>query len=543
MQHDQAVVAGTDGPDFAAFCADHLRHSIEPYQGVPFTLEPFQQAVMDEALRFKPDGTPVWTTVLLVIPRKNGKTELLAAYALWRLLVDDGQPEILLAASSNEQAGRLFDAAVRFIRQNDAVGDLVVVRDYDGEIERTDGGGQILRMASDAKRLHGYNPSDVVCDELAQWTTPRLRDAWEALTTGSGARTRARVFAITTAGAAHDRSSGLLGRMIDRAEQVGETTVTGGCSMTRAWWSGELVFQWSAPWPAANPKPLRDAHAQMVLAEHVDDDPAAVARARAGFEAAVSVLLPAWRAANPASFARDDYLLKQALSTKDESAVLQLHAGIWAESEDQWLTRDAWMTGFRHKQLRPGDVVALGFDGSRVSDATALVACRITDGFMAPLAVWESPEGVAGRGWTVPRAEVDAEVHDAFDRFVVTRMYADPPDWRSEIDAWALAWPGRVVEFPTGGDVRMGAALERFVTDLADGGVQHNDDQVLSRHVTNAVRSRNRHGYRITKPEKMSVRKIDCAVAAVLAYEARCDSVAAGETGEPQKRSGKVAFL
>jgi phage terminase large subunit-like protein len=46
----------------------------------------------------------------MIAPRKDGKTALLAAVAFYRLLTDEGRPEILLAASSDRQAGRLFDA-------------------------------------------------------------------------------------------------------------------------------------------------------------------------------------------------------------------------------------------------------------------------------------------------------------------------------------------------------------------------------------------------------------------------------------------------
>jgi phage terminase large subunit-like protein len=50
-------------------------------------LEPFQREVMDETLARDGDAYR-WKTIVLVLPRKNGKTSLLAAYALYRLLTD-----------------------------------------------------------------------------------------------------------------------------------------------------------------------------------------------------------------------------------------------------------------------------------------------------------------------------------------------------------------------------------------------------------------------------------------------------------------------
>jgi len=534
-------IIGTDGGDFADFCHDYLQHSIGRFAGKVFDLEDWQRAIFDEALEYYADGTPAWTMVVLVLPRKNGKTQILAAYALWRLLVDDGMPEILLAASSDKQAGRLFEACVAYIRGNPALDDLLIIREHDGEIVRVDGGGIIRRMASDPKRIHGYNPSLVICDEVAQWTTPLLRSAWDALITGDGARESAQVFAITTPGEAHTRATGILGRLIDRTAQSGETELDGVKSTTRSKVSKTIVYQWSAPWPAANPKPLRDAHAALVLAEALGDTER-IEIAQREFDIASGIMLPAWKQANPASWITEEYLIGKALGALPEASVLQLHAGVWAEGEDQWLTADAWAIGQRHSELQPGDVITLGFDGSRVSDATALIACRLRDGLIAPIRVWECPEGAAGRFWNVPRKEVDAAVAWAFETYDVTRMYADPPDWRSEIDTWALQWPRRVIEFPTSGDMRMGAAVERFTTDLAAGELGHTNDPTLTRHIGNAIRSKNRHGYRITKPAKLSERKIDAAVAAVIAYEARCDSIAAGETGTPAKQSRKVTF-
>ena len=62
--------------------------------------------------------------------------------------------------------------------------------------------GVIYRLSSDPARLYGYNPTLVVVDELAQWTTPNLRRAYAALTSGGGARSAPQVFTITTAGEA-----------------------------------------------------------------------------------------------------------------------------------------------------------------------------------------------------------------------------------------------------------------------------------------------------------------------------------------------------
>jgi hypothetical protein len=148
--------------------------------------------MLGEALAYDADGWPSWCSVVIVAPRKNGKTALLAALSLYRLLTSRGRPEILLAAPSDRVAGRLFDAAARFVRRSGELSRLLRIRDHAGEIVREDGMGIVYRMSSDPKHLYGYNPTHVVCDELAQWSTPTLRRAYAALTWAVGLGRRRR---------------------------------------------------------------------------------------------------------------------------------------------------------------------------------------------------------------------------------------------------------------------------------------------------------------------------------------------------------------
>jgi phage terminase large subunit-like protein len=109
------------------------------------------------------------------------------------------------------------------VRRSPTLSRLLRVRDYVGEIVREDGRGRILRMSPDPARLYGYSPSLVVCDEVAQWTTPTLERAYAALTSGGGARTTPQVFTISTAGDWRNRHSSILGRLVDAAEATGDS--------------------------------------------------------------------------------------------------------------------------------------------------------------------------------------------------------------------------------------------------------------------------------------------------------------------------------
>lgn len=206
---------------------------------------------------------------------------------------------------------------------------------------------------------------------------------------------------------------------------------------------------------------------------------------------------------------------------------------------DTWLPRDVWdKCHAPGESIVDGDLVTLGFDGARFDDSTALVACRLSDGLLETVGVWERPEVVPGGQWEVDTLEVDAAVADAFRRWRVVFMYADPPYWQDSVAAWSSEHGDKVVrEWWTNRERAMVAALERFSTAAHLGELSHTGDEVLARHVRNARKRVTRSGVAIRKDRPGSPNKIDAAVAAVLAYEARADAVAAGRN-KVRRRGG-----
>ena len=141
-----------------------------------------------------------------------------------------------------------------------------------------------------------------------------------------------------------------------------------------------------------------------------------------------------------------------------------------------------WDASKREGDLQHGEKIALGFDGSRSRDATALVACRISDGRLFPLGLWE-PQKYKNR---VPRTVVHANVKAAFKAYDVTYLFADPYLWQDALDTWAGLFPKKVVEFPTNVESRMDKAIERFRTALRSGELTHNGDPTMTEHALNA---------------------------------------------------------
>lgn len=217
-------------------------------------------------------------------------------------------------------------------------------------------------------------------------------------------------------------------------------------------------------------------------------------------------------------------------------------------ASDAWLSPAEWSkVADATKSLADNDLVGLGFDGSVREDSTALVACRVEDGHLEVLGCWEKPDGPSGDGWQVDREAVDAAVHAAFSRFSVVGLYADPPHFQDYCDRWMAEFGPRLrvrasahrpIEWWTNRPKAMVDSLERFHSAVIAGHLSHDGGTVLTRHVLNARRRIGRTGITISKEYPGSPRKIDCAMAAVLAYECRADAVTAGFT---RKRTRRVA--
>lgn len=214
-------------------------------------------------------------------------------------------------------------------------------------------------------------------------------------------------------------------------------------------------------------------------------------------------------------------------------------------ASDAWLSQPEWAARFDVDRVTAdGEAVTLGFDGSRrrnrgVTDASALIGCCVEDGHLFELGVWEQPPGPVGREWEIPRPEVNAAVRSAFDRFRVVGFYADPAKWETELAAWEATYGQRLLVkataahpvewWMTGGRTsQIVKAVDALATAIREGQMSHDGSFALTRHMLNARRRTTTSGITISKEHPDSARKIDAAVAAVLAFEARLDALAKG---------------
>lgn len=211
------------------------------------------------------------------------------------------------------------------------------------------------------------------------------------------------------------------------------------------------------------------------------------------------------------------------------------------------------------KPVRPGDQIVLGFDGSRgrqrgIADATALIACRISDGYLFPIEVWEQPLNYhKEEPWMVPIHEVDAAVRVVFKKYKVIAFFCDPAYWTPTIADWEARYGDKLpvkvsakhpCELFIGGSghakrtVDMLANFEDAVLDreLKHGGDRDPYGEILTQHVYNARRKEVPQGITIRKETATSNRKLDAAMAAAIAWHARLAAVAAGYGTKPRPR-------
>jgi phage terminase large subunit-like protein len=185
-----------------------------------------------------------------------------------------------------------------------------------------------------------------------------------------------------------------------------------------------------------------------------------------------------------------------------------------------WLSPAAWATCSDPDYRAPdGTRVVLAFDGSYRLDSSALLAATVeARPYLWLLGLWERPERTPA-DWTVDRGAVDATVWAAMDSFDVAELCFDPPGWHAEADRWADSFGDVVVAFSTATRSRMAAACTRFYSAVMGGQVAHDGDARLARHIGNAVLRDTAQGGYISKDAPNSPRKIDAAVAAVVAHE------------------------
>lgn len=145
-----------------------MKHYLGKSAGKPFVLEPWQEFFFANivGLKWKRDNTRVCREVYLQMARKQGKTAMIAALALYFLIADgEASPEIACLATSREQAHICFDMIGQFAKSLDP--NEQDLKHYRNFIKFPANNGQCKVFSSDSSRLDGLNISLGIIDEAA----------------------------------------------------------------------------------------------------------------------------------------------------------------------------------------------------------------------------------------------------------------------------------------------------------------------------------------------------------------------------------------
>ena len=206
-----------------------------------------------------------------------------------------------------------------------------------------------------------------------------------------------------------------------------------------------------------------------------------------------------------------------------EAPFIRYRLNGWTKAESAWLSAGVFENLSTDRRLEPGERVVLGFDGAWASDSTALVACTIDEPrHLEVVGVWEKPDDQHAMGWRTPIHEVTDAIAAAFEKFNVVELTADP--WRWELVLQDLSDEGfPVTEYPTNQTSRMVPATQAIYDAIQDGTLSHSGDPALVRHFRNCVLKEDaRGGARLTKNHRGSTKKIDLAIASVIAHHRAC---------------------
>jgi phage terminase large subunit-like protein len=186
---------------------ESLKHTKGKFYGKPFELFPWQKSIIQDVYgTVRADGARQYKYVYLEVPKKNGKSEIVAGSALYHTFADgERNGEVYGCAADKEQASLVFDVAVDMIDQLPALKKRAKLNLSTKMITDKVSGTFYKVVSSEAYSKHGLNISACIFDELHAQPN---RDLWDVMTFGAGdARQQPIWWIITTAGDDPDRVS------------------------------------------------------------------------------------------------------------------------------------------------------------------------------------------------------------------------------------------------------------------------------------------------------------------------------------------------
>lgn len=284
-----------------AFFRKYCRLTTDEWAGRPFVLDPWQaEWIIRPAFGWmRSDGTRLYRRVMIWIPRKNGKTELLAGVSHLCLLGDGVMgAECYSIASSGDQADIVFKAASQMVDYSPDLAEAYEVFTDALFVRATH--SKFVALTGKPHGKHGLKTTYLIGDEVHEWQNDLL---YTFVRNAMASRREPMEWLISTAGMEEGYGVELWNETIGICEATFDDPET-------------LAVVWCAP---QDPKVEIDVQDPVV-----------------------------WAEANPnlGKSVRYDYMVKgareAAQSTARENTFKRYHLNIWVGQNERWLPMPAW---------------------------------------------------------------------------------------------------------------------------------------------------------------------------------------------------------
>jgi phage terminase large subunit-like protein len=450
----------SDGDDVIDFAYDHFTVLKGFRAGHPLEFTDWQKWLLRSLYERRVDGRLRYRRALIGLPRKQGKSLIGSAIAIYGMVAGEAGAEIYAVAGDKQQARIIFNEAKQQVVNSPVLSKECKV--YRDALEMPRFGSVFRVLSSEFRGQAGLNPSLVLFDELWNQTNPELYDQ---MTLGSGARLEPLVVSITTAG--YDLDS-LCGKLY----QYGKSVASGEVE------DEQFGFWW---WEAKADCDITDQDQWRISNPNVP----------------VGLLDP------------EDLLV--ATRQTSEMAFRRWRLNQWVRSQESWLPIGAWEQCVGEVKFDRDAPMFVGIDMALKHDSIAVVYCQKNeDGkFVVDAKIWQPQEE------GVDVAEVENYLRDLHTRFNVQEFAYDPAYFQRSAEA--LSDDGLpMVEYPQTGS-RMIPACGNAYELIVSAKIVHGNSPTFTDQVLSAAQRMTENGWRLSKGK--SKRKIDACIAMVMSLD------------------------
>ncbi len=449
----------SDGDELIRFAENHFRVMKGFRAGEPLAFTKWQRWLLRGLMERTDEGRLRYRRALIGLPRKQGKSLMGSAIAVYSMIAGEPGAEVYAVAGDRQQARIIFNEAKQQVQNSPLLSGITKV--YRDALEMPTFGSVFRVLSSEFKGQAGLNPSTVLFDELWNQGDSELFDQ---MTLGSGARIEPLVVAITTAG--YDLNT-LAGRLYGYGKQCAQGELD----------DESFGFWW---WEAPADCDIKDK--------------------------------TAWRKANPniAEKLLDQDDMDTATKQTTESAFRRWRLNQWVRTQESWLPAGAWERCVSDLELDRELPVWVGIDMALKHDSIAVVIAQPQGARVVVRSkIWQPKEE------GVDVSEIEVFLRQVHQEYQVTEFAFDPAYFQRSAEA--LVDDGLpMVEFPQTGQ-RMVPACGQTYELIVQNKLAHDGSPTFTDQVLSAAQRMTDTGWRLSKGK--SKRKIDACIAMVMAVD------------------------